>query len=264
MTINATIIDEAVADLAKYFGEILVSKRSDKDIAAADLFEEFSEYLKANDDGRTPQSLSSKLNEMSSASGVPLEVLLHTARGARLVERLNNLTKKEEPMSRSEEMQAMRQFIQSTPGGFTSIAKRVIAEGGTSLSENEYTALWETEAGGTSEFVKQFTGPRDARHEAYDVVRDATQVQAYLKAFPNRMSVAPVVVGGEDATAVNDPVKAAADLQALVEAQRKLAPTLTTSALYDRVLKDPANKATVDRAFRRPDSSSPSYDALQR
>jgi hypothetical protein len=57
MTTNADIIDTAVADLASYFGEILVAKGIDKAATATDLFEEFSDYLKSSltPENDTPQ-----------------------------------------------------------------------------------------------------------------------------------------------------------------------------------------------------------------
>jgi transcriptional regulator with GAF, ATPase, and Fis domain len=55
--------------------------------------------------------------------------------------------------------------------------------------------------------------------------------------------------------------KAADQLKALVEEQRAKAPTLTTSELFERVYADPANRKLTARAHRRPDISSPSYDA---
>jgi hypothetical protein len=85
-----------------------------------------------------------------------LFALLHSSHGRSLANHLNNLAKKDsQPMSRTEEMQEMHKFVKSTPGGMTSIAKRVISEGGTSLTENEYADLWKAEAGGTVAFGAQ-------------------------------------------------------------------------------------------------------------
>ena len=48
------------------------------------------------------------------------------------------------------------------------------------------------------------------------------------------------------------------------EEQRGPAPWMTSEQLYDRVMADPANKAIVARAFKRPTASSTSGDELQR
>ena len=171
---------------------------------------------------------------------------------------LNSISKREDkPMNRTEEL---REIIKAN-GGMTDIAKGVIAEDGTSLTEHEYTELWEAEAGGKSAHAKEFAGPRTVKHVAYDIVHNVAMLKV-LKAkapggYPNLMRTEPSVVGGKDATDVNDPAEAARQLAALVAEQRRLAPALKVSRLYEIVMADPANKKLVDTAFR----SSPSYDA---
>ena len=47
-------------------------------------------------------------------------------------------------------------------------------------------------------------------------------------------------------------------------AERARAPTLSASALFERVMLDPANKDLVARTYRRPTASSTSGSELQR
>jgi hypothetical protein len=260
MSINANLIDQATSQLAEYFVDILADRSQvNKSAALTELFEDYSAYLKANavtPENDNPQSLTSKLNQMVAASGMPLEVLLHTAHGARLVERLNDLTKKEEPMTRSDEMQQMRQFVST--GGMTSVVKLILEKGSTSLTEWEYTELVQENAThkGIS-FEKAFQDPDTQR--AYKIVRGANQVQTYMKSYPGKMSVEVVSTEVGSTLTSDDSFRAAEQLKSLVEAQRAKAPTLTTEQLYDAVYRDPANRSITARAH--PTTSSPSYDA---
>jgi hypothetical protein len=281
------IVDKAVIALAESVASILADQNGDKAVALTKTFEQCSDYLKANvvtdddpsrtntipDDGK----LTSRLKEMVAAMVVAdpslkreyaLYSLLHSSHGRRLAEHLNSLFKNEKdnpPMTRTEEMFEMRKYVKGTNGGLAAIAKRVISEGSTSLTEHEFTDLWKTEAGSTAAFVKEFEGPRTVKHDAYAIVRDASQVKTYLKSFPNMMRVDPVSTETSSTLVSDDSKKAADQLKALVEEQRAKAPTLTISELYERVYADPANRKLTARAHRRPNASSPSYDSeLQR
>jgi hypothetical protein len=77
------------------------------------------------------------------------------------------------------------------------------------------------------------------------------------------MRTEPMSVGVGDTSVEDDSWKASELLAALVEEQRARAPTLTTSKLYERVYADPANKALVARAHKRPTASSVSTDYLE-
>ena len=92
-------------------------------------------------------------------------------------------------------------------------------------------------------------------------LRQAYQV---TKGFPNMMRTEPVSVEVGDTSVEDDSWKAADQLASLVAEQRALAPTLTASKLYERVYADPANKALVARAHKRPTASSVSTDYLER
>jgi hypothetical protein len=100
-------------------------------------------------------------------------------------------------------------------------------------------------------------------------ITEAKQLMAAAKSgnYPGLMSLEPIVVGGEDALASNDPVKAVAAYEALVDKQHNLArknnPKATRTQAYDVVNRNPEYKVIVAAAFRRPDGSSPSGDALQ-
>jgi hypothetical protein len=140
MTHNETIINEAVEQFAGYFASILADQQVNKSARAAELFEQFSDYLKANvvtPENDTSQPLLENLEQIVTATGLPLKHFLHTAHGANLLERLSavyhghkHLSKneKDEPvMNRSDEMSEMHKFVKSTPGGMTSIAKNILA-----------------------------------------------------------------------------------------------------------------------------------------
>jgi hypothetical protein len=48
---------------------------------------------------------------------------------------------------------------------------------------------------------------------------------------------------------------------ALANKQRRLSPTLTVQQAFASVFENPDNKELAARAHRRPNASSPSYDA---
>jgi hypothetical protein len=235
-----SIIDEAVSQLAGYFGEILVSKRTDKNAAVANLFEEFGDYLKAN----TAQAMHDKKRRVAE----------------RLMAELSE-KEKETQMSRTEEMATMHKFIKTTAGGFTSIAKHIVTEGSTGLTEHEFTELWKSDAGSNSAFVKEFEGPRNERHDAYDIVHNASHVKA--ASFPNLMSVQVVSAETGSTLTSDDSYRAADELKALVATLRaKAGPTMTTEQLWDAVYRDPANRTITARAH--PTRSSTDGSELQR
>ena len=95
---------------------------------------------------------------------------------------------------------------------------------------------------------------------------DIRRAYGVVKGYPNMMSleVVSTEIGDTNEDGESDAEKAAAQIAALVEQQRALAPTLPTSELYERVYADPANKKLLARAHKRPDSSSTSGDELQR
>jgi hypothetical protein len=155
---------------------------------------------------------------------------------------------KETQMSRTEEMATMRKFIKSTAGGMLSVAKHIVAEGSTGLTEHEYTELWKADAGSNGAFVKEFEGPRNEKHDAYDVVHNASHLKA--AGFPNLMSVEVVSTEVGSTLTPDDSYKAAAELKSLVAAMHAKAPTLTTEQLYDAVYRDPANRTITARAHQ--------------
>jgi hypothetical protein len=293
---NSDIIDEAVEQLAEYLGSVLTDKKYvNKAAEMTNLFESFESYLKTTFDGdSTPLGsatahpndindisvLDPKLASMVAAvmalpgtqrfdrttgkhvtdppmtKGEALHWLTRTPHGTAFARHHAAITKKEEPMTRPEEMQQMRKFITSNPGGMVAVAKRIVEQGGTSLSEAEFTELWITEAGSTAAFAKEFAGPPNWKHLAYGIVRDANYVKTYRKL--NVIDIEPVVVGGKDAMAVNDPAEAMKQLNALAEKQHRT---------FEEVFSDPANRTLAARTYtshHRPTSSSTSGSELQR
>jgi hypothetical protein len=242
---NTDIVNDGVMELAEYVGEIIVDENIvNKEATITKCIADFGDYLKA----ATAQGMHDKKRRNAE----------------RMMEQLSEdekETQRKNQMSRTDEMIEMHKFIKSTPGGFNSIAKRTVEQGGTSLTEHEYTELWKADAGSLKDFVKEFEGPRTVKHQGYVIARDATHVKTYMKSYPGEMSVEPLSAETGATDVYSDANKAAAQLQKLVEEQRAKAPTLTTSQLYERVMADPNNKALVGRAWR----SSNSYDTeLQR
>jgi hypothetical protein len=137
--IDKADIDEATGQLAEYFFDILADDQVSKGTRVAKLFEDFGDYLKAN----TAQSFHDKKRRAAERLA------------AELAEK-----ERETQMSRSDEMAKMHQYIKSTAGGMTSVAKLICVKGNTSLSEHEFTELWKMDAGSNSAFVKEFEGPR--------------------------------------------------------------------------------------------------------
>src|ERR1700682_1335696 len=100
---------------------------------------------------------------------------------------------------------------------------------------------------------------RDGESDAQAFARIFPKFQtAYgvAKGYPNTKRTEPVSVEVGDTSVEDDSWKASEQLAALVAEQRARAPTLTTSKLYERVYADPANKALVARAHKRPTASS--------
>jgi hypothetical protein len=182
--------------------------------------------------------------------------LLHTPRGRLLWQHPFAKTEKDPSMSRTEEMVEMKKFVSSTPGAMNSIAKRVISEGSTSLTEIEYTDLWKAEAGSNAAFAKEFSGPRTIKHEAYDAVYNLTFAKA---GYPNLMSVEPVSVEVGSTVTADDSKKAYDQMMAMARRQQETSPELSVQQLFARVMEQ--NPDLAAKAHRRPTASSPSYDA---
>jgi hypothetical protein len=145
--------------------------------------------------------------------------------------KLNSISKGDtKPMPRSEEMQEMKKFV--SEGGMSAINKRILEVGSTSLTEGEYTECVQEEAK-----RKGISFEKAMDWQAYAIVREAGYVKAldYGKIGPNLMSVEPVSVSGKDAMDVNSASKSYAQLQDKIAEQRKLAPWMSASQLYDMV-----------------------------
>jgi hypothetical protein len=98
-----------------------------------------------------------------------LEFLLLNAHGRRLAEHLNNLSKGEAPMNRSEEMQQMRK-----EGGMAAVNKHIIEKGSASgLTEGKYTEWAQEDAR-----QKCISLEKAMDWRAYAIVREAGHVQA--------------------------------------------------------------------------------------
>jgi hypothetical protein len=174
--------------------------------------------------------------------------LLHTPKGRRLAEHFNSISKRKD----------------ETPMPTVDIMKL----------HNPDSVIEFIKSSGASEFVISEVimgharlNKRDGESDAQAFARVFPKFQtAYgvSKGYPNMMSVEPVSVEVGDTTVEDDSWKAAAQLTALVEEQRARARWMTASKLYERVYADPANKAVVARAHKRPTASSVNTDYLER
>jgi hypothetical protein len=166
MSTSAEIIDQAVGQLAEYFTSILADDQIvNKNVAVAELFEDFGDHLKANTNAA--QSFHDRKRRIA-------EQLMADEAEAKK----KPPTRKEHSMTRADEMQEMSKFIKTTPNGFTSVAKQIVDKGTTSLTEHEYINLWKADSALHKEakesdaqaFAREFGGERTAKHDAYDVV----------------------------------------------------------------------------------------------
>jgi hypothetical protein len=134
------------------------------------------------------------------------------------------------------------------PESVTEVCKNIISGDLTSLSEHEFSQMVMNNA----RFNKR-AGESDAKafSRMFEENAEIRRALGVCKGYPNMAETKPreVEVGAENVK--EDAGKAAAQLKALVEKQRALAPTLTLSQLYERVYSDPANKTVVAAAHGR-------------
>jgi len=85
------------------------------------------------------------------------------------------------------------------------------------------------------------------------IEQDADIRRAYgiAKGYPNMMSVEPVSIEVGSSATADDSAKAYDQLMALVEDQRKLAPSLSTAQLFERVFSALENAKLASAAHRR-------------
>jgi hypothetical protein len=108
---------------------------------------------------------------------------------------------------------------------------------------------------------------RDGESDAQAFARVFPRFQiAYgvAKGYPDVTRTTPVSVEVGDTSVADDSWKASEQLAALMEEQRSRAPWMTASRAWEAIYADPANKALVARAHKRPTASSTSGDELQR
>jgi hypothetical protein len=102
------------------------------------------------------------------------------------------------------------------------------------------------------EFAKLYETDIEFRKQWRDLT-DAKQLQGYLKSLPGVMSLEPSVVGGKDATDVNNAVAAVKQLQELATSQHKS---------FEQVMLE--NPALTARTYTSAHRSSTSGSELQR
>jgi len=192
-----------------------------------------------------------------------LDHLLHSARGAALLRRLNK--------SEDNSMQHTTDTWQTLAKDFgvIAVAKHVVDNGAGSLGEHEFTQL-------LTEHAKR-EHPDMTPEQAFEKVFSADdesgkllrQAHALTKAWPAPLSISPVQTpAGPSRRAGSSPPRqdgtdrdlgdasAYAQLQALAESQRRAGETAAQA--FARIYAEPANRHLVDaeRAQNRPDGGA--------
>jgi hypothetical protein len=164
-------------------------------------------------------------------------------------------TQKEEPqMNRLDELKD----IAKADGGMAMIAKNIIDKGSTTITEHEFSAALmeyaKIEAGKTGKskftiFAKLYEDPDNEFCKAVNII----------KGYPDVMnvSVSSVEVGGT--VTADDSKKAYDQLMAMARRQHETSPAKTVEQCFEIVMQQ--NPDLAAKAHRRPDVSSPSYDA---
>jgi hypothetical protein len=170
-----------------------------------------------------------------------LRWLLHSRHGQALVVRMarhRKQNRKDFPMSRTE----MLVRIVKQAGGLDGLCKQIVRKGASPVHESELVGMITHVAkqefpdlDDARAFTRLFAGPNG------EMLRRAVMI---AKAAP---MPEPEKVGGDDATDVDDPAKALAQLKEMVEQLRRHAHHLTESQLWDRALKE--RPALAKRAF---------------
>jgi hypothetical protein len=192
--------------------------------------------------------------------------LLHSPSGRQLAAHIASISKGDDTMNRTEQLQKM---VKSA-GGITSVAKYIISKHDSlGISEPELTELINEAAQRTIKagerpaqaFARYYSAPENVElRKAVEITKNAGWVghlqTEYAKSYPNTAITEPRVINGADATDVNnDTSKAIEQLNALAEEQRSRSPELSFAQAFARVFSDPANSELANRAHRRPGES---------
>ena len=173
-----------------------------------------------------------------------LRWLLHSRHGQALVVRMarhrKQQTYKGTTMTRTDQFYA----IVKQAGGLGPLCQKIVKRGSADVSEAELTGMITAAAKAeypdlddSRAFTKMFCGPGSES----ETLRRAVMI---AKAAP---MPAPPRVGGNDATDVDDPAKALAQLREMVAELRRHASNLSQSAAWDRVMAQ--HKSLTKRAF---------------
>jgi hypothetical protein len=171
-----------------------------------------------------------------------LSYLLHHRGGRQLAEHLSSITKKDEPMSRTEALRTVTKEY----GGVLNLCKNIATTGESFVTEAELTKLIDDEAQKTRKAGER---PNTAFARFYDApenidLRKALQIAKGAQV----MDITPVQIGGADVSV--DSSRAYDQLVALAEEQLRLAPWLSTSQAFARAFD--ANPELAAMANQRP------------
>jgi hypothetical protein len=229
---NPTIIDEATEQLAEYFGDILADDTIDQPAAMTKLFKQYGDYIKANvnDDvtgdhaGDDDKKLSGKLRQMVAAliTSVPglredqaMHFLLHSPRGRKLAEHLNNISKGEQ----MPQLDIMKVIAITEQGLMATVVKRD--------GERFDTA-----------FARKFENDIDFRKQWRDLT-DAKHSMAFGKGMAT-LTPTSTEVGNTNVS--DDSAEAVRLLQEMAA---------TNGRSFESVFADPANRALAARTYTK-------------
>jgi hypothetical protein len=209
-------------------------------LSKADEPRDDADKQRANDDNK----VSSKLRDFAAALIVSmpglteekaLQFIIHTPHGRKMFEHFSK--QREQTMPQVD----ISKLIPVIEEGLLARAKLTKRDG--QSEAQAFAKLYEADI----EFRKSWVNLTEVKHQL-----------ALSKSMPNMMSLEPTMVGGKDATNVNDPAEAVRLLNEMAERQHRT---------FEEVFLDQSNAELAARTYRpqhRPTASSTSGSELQR
>jgi hypothetical protein len=237
MMAHDSLIDESVSQLKSYFTEILITKGIDKNATAAELFESFGDYLKAETAPTTAQAMFDRKRRAAERLA------------AAMAEREKEQLKKVEPMIDIFKLHNEQSVVE--------VAKSVIAGElpGVPFADVLMGHARLSKRAGESD-AKAFTRLFENNIEFRQADAAAKEAGWIAHHKLNVMSVEPSVVGGAQAMDVNRATEAVKQLKELAAQQHK--------SFEQAMLENPELTARTYTSAHRPNLSSTSGSELQR
>jgi hypothetical protein len=181
--------------------------------------------------------------------------LLHTGRGRSVAEHLSNITKKDEPMSRLEKLQAIAKSL-----GVETIAKGMVADNDAfDVSEGEFTAMMNAEAARKGmTFTKYFEAPENVDiRKAWQLTRNTRVEKKDSLIKPVSLEPTQTFVG--NTSREDDSAEAIRLLMEMAERQAAAGKYRSVASAFAAVFSDQKNATLAARAHRRPNAANAAY-----